>query len=81
MTERITAGWKTKRSAHTLSDRLKAEGYALDTAVSMEKKGCAKAVEGAYDLVVLDVMLPKKTWNDVCPGHPQGGNCNTDHQC
>ena len=65
MTERILLVEDEEDLRMTLSDRLKAEGYALDTASDGEE-GLRKAIEGAYDLVILDVMLPKKNGNDVC---------------
>ena len=58
MTERILLVEDEEDLRMTLSDRLKAEGYALDSAADGET-GLRKAVEGAYDLVVLDVMLPR----------------------
>src|SRR5260221_11085904 len=65
MTERILLVEDEEDLRMTLSDRLKAEGYALDSAADGET-GLRKAVEGAYDLVILDVMLPKKNGYDVC---------------
>jgi two-component system alkaline phosphatase synthesis response regulator PhoP len=49
----------------TLSDRLKGEGYAADCAAD-GAEGLRKAVSGSYDLVILDVMLPKRNGFDVC---------------
>jgi two-component system alkaline phosphatase synthesis response regulator PhoP len=49
----------------TLSDRLVSEGYAVDTAADGEI-GLAEAVSGGFDLIVLDVMLPKINGFDVC---------------
>src|SRR6266508_169181 len=49
----------------TLSDRLVSEGYAVDTASDGEA-GLAHAASGAYDLIVLDVMLPRMNGFDVC---------------
>lgn len=49
----------------TLSDRLAAEGYAVETAGDGEL-GLALATAGGFDLVVLDVMLPKRDGFDVC---------------
>ena len=49
----------------TLSDRLTSEGYSVDTA-SDGDAGLAQASHGAYDLIVLDVMLPRLTGFDVC---------------
>ena len=65
MTERILLVEDEEDLRMTLSDRLKAEGYALETASDGEQ-GLRKAVEGAFDLIVLDVMLPKKNGFDVC---------------
>ncbi|MBI1354147.1 MAG: response regulator [Acidobacteria bacterium] len=49
----------------TLSDRLRSEGYEVDTA-SDGVAGFDKAATGAYDLIVLDVMMPGKNGFDVC---------------
>jgi two-component system alkaline phosphatase synthesis response regulator PhoP len=50
----------------TVSDLLTAEGHEVETAPDGEA-GFAKAVRpGAFDLVVLDVMLPKRTGFEVC---------------
>ena len=49
----------------TLSDRLAAEGYAVETAGDGDT-GLARATAEAFDLVVLDVMLPKRDGFDVC---------------
>ena len=48
----------------TLTDRLQAEGYSVDSCTDGER-GLEQATEGAYDLIVLDVMLPKKSGFDV----------------
>jgi len=48
----------------TLSDRLTSEGYAVDTASDGEA-GLAQAASGSYDLIVLDVMLPRLNGFDV----------------
>jgi two-component system, OmpR family, alkaline phosphatase synthesis response regulator PhoP len=56
----------------TLTDRLRAEGYVVDTAVDGEE-GTARAADGAYDLIVLDVMLPKMNGFDVCRALRQRG--------
>jgi DNA-binding response OmpR family regulator len=65
MTEQILLVEDEEDLRMTLTDRLKAEGYALDTAADGEE-GLRKAVDGAYDLIILDVMLPKKNGFDVC---------------
>jgi two-component system alkaline phosphatase synthesis response regulator PhoP len=49
----------------TLSDRLASEGYAVDLAIDGEA-GLADAASGAYDVIVLDVMLPRINGFDVC---------------
>jgi two-component system alkaline phosphatase synthesis response regulator PhoP len=49
----------------TLSDRLASEGYAVETAGDGEE-ALAEAATGGYDLIVLDVMLPRMNGFDVC---------------
>ena len=49
----------------TLSDRLHSEGYRVETASDGEQ-GFARAAGGGFDLIVLDVMMPKKNGFDVC---------------
>jgi two-component system, OmpR family, alkaline phosphatase synthesis response regulator PhoP len=49
----------------TLSDRLASDGYTVDTASDGEA-GLTQASSGAYDLIVLDVMLPQMNGFDVC---------------
>src|SRR5258705_13562779 len=49
----------------TLTDRLTSEGYSVDTASDGEA-GLAQAASGAFDLIVLDVMLPRMNGFDVC---------------
>jgi len=44
--------------ADTISDRLKEEGYAVDIAYD-GNDGFLQAVSGIYDVIILDVMLPK----------------------
>lgn len=48
----------------TLSDRLRREGFTVDTAGDGET-GLEKAATGTFDLVLLDVMLPRKNGFDV----------------
>jgi two-component system, OmpR family, alkaline phosphatase synthesis response regulator PhoP len=48
----------------TLSDRLRREGYVVDTAGDGQS-GLDKAASGQFDLVLLDVMLPRKNGFDV----------------
>ena len=49
----------------TISDLLRSEGYRVDTA-SDGDSGLAKALSREFQLVILDVMLPKRTGLDVC---------------
>lgn len=56
----------------TLTDRLESEGFDVDSAVD-GKAGFDKAVTGKYDLIILDVMLPKKNGYDVCRDLRQKG--------
>jgi two-component system alkaline phosphatase synthesis response regulator PhoP len=56
----------------TVSDLLAAEGYQVDTAADGET-GLARALEGRYDVLVLDVMLPRKSGFDVCRELRQNG--------
>jgi two-component system alkaline phosphatase synthesis response regulator PhoP len=49
----------------TLSDRLGSEGYSVETASDGEA-GLTSATTGGYDLIVLDVMLPRMNGFDVC---------------
>ena len=49
----------------TLTDRLEAEGYDVESATDGDQ-GLARATSGAYDLVILDGMLPGRDGFDVC---------------
>src|SRR5690606_8601147 len=49
----------------TLSDRLAAEGYAVEVARDGET-GLTRARAGNWDLLILDVMLPRRSGFDVC---------------
>jgi two-component system alkaline phosphatase synthesis response regulator PhoP len=49
----------------TLTDRLQSEGFTVKTATDGES-GLSKAVNESFDLIILDVMLPKKNGYDVC---------------
>jgi two-component system alkaline phosphatase synthesis response regulator PhoP len=49
----------------TLTDLLVAEGYDVDAAQD-GVAGLRKALEGQFDLIVLDVMLPGKNGFEVC---------------
>jgi two-component system alkaline phosphatase synthesis response regulator PhoP len=49
----------------TVSDRLQSEGYSVESRGDGES-GLEAASSGSYDLIVLDVMLPRKSGFDVC---------------
>ena len=49
----------------TLTDRLAGEGYAVETAADGES-GLERAAHEAFDLVLLDLMLPRMSGIDVC---------------
>ncbi len=49
----------------TVGDRLRKEGYTMESASDGEA-GEARASNEAFDLIVLDVMLPKKGGFEVC---------------
>jgi len=51
--------------AVTVADRLESEGYVVTTAGDGEEAETA-ALSQTFDLIVLDVMLPKKNGFDVC---------------
>jgi two-component system alkaline phosphatase synthesis response regulator PhoP len=48
-----------------LTDRLESEGYQLDYAADGDE-GFRKATSDAFDLIILDVMLPRRNGVDVC---------------
>lgn len=56
----------------TLTDRLVSEGFDV-TSANDGKKGFDVAISGNFDLIILDVMLPKKNGYDVCRDLRQKG--------
>ena len=56
----------------TLSDRLRSEGYEVETASDGET-GYERATEETFDLIILDIMLPGKNGFDVCRDLRQDG--------
>ena len=56
----------------TLTDRLESEGYEV-VAASDGKTGFAAALDEIYDLIILDVMLPKKNGYDIARDLRQKG--------
>ena len=57
----------------TLTDCLTAEGYAVETAEDGET-GLKRALSEAFDIILLDVMLPRKNGFDVCRDLRQRGD-------
>ncbi|MFG2136062.1 response regulator transcription factor [Streptomyces sp. NPDC048650] len=62
-----------KRLALSLAKGLRAEGYAVDV-VHDGLSGLHQAGEGAYDLIVLDIMLPGMNGYRVCGTLRAAGN-------
>jgi two-component system alkaline phosphatase synthesis response regulator PhoP len=56
----------------TLGDRLRAEGYKVETAQNGEE-GLARATSDYFDLIILDIMLPRKSGLNVCRDLRQQG--------
>ena len=56
----------------TLGDRLRREGYDVESAGDGQT-GLDLATDSAFDLIILDVMLPKKNGFDVCRDLRQRG--------
>jgi two-component system alkaline phosphatase synthesis response regulator PhoP len=56
----------------TVEDRLKSEGYAVECAADGDE-GSKRATNEPFDLVILDVMLPKRSGFDVCRDIRQRG--------
>ena len=65
MTERILVVEDEEDLRMTLSDRLKGEGYVPEFAGD-GADGLHRAINEPYDLIILDVMLPRKNGFDVC---------------
>ena len=49
----------------TLSDRLQSEGYVVDFSADGEQ-GFEKATTLPFDLIILDIMLPRRSGLDIC---------------
>ena len=56
----------------TLGDRLRSEGYVVDCAVDGDE-GFDKATRLPFDLILLDLMLPRRDGFEVCRGIRQAG--------
>ena len=49
----------------TLTDRLRSEGYTVETATDGEV-GLTRAASECFDAIILDIMLPRRNGFDVC---------------
>ncbi len=56
----------------TLCDRLRAEGYEVEHAAEGQS-GLALALDGDFDVIILDVMLPNISGFDICRRMRQKG--------
>lgn len=65
MSERILVVEDEEALRVALSDRLQSENYTVECVADGEQ-GYQRALTGAFDLIVLDVMLPRKKGFDVC---------------
>ena len=58
--------------AVTITDLLTGEGYAVESARDGET-GYTRALAGTFDLIILDVMLPRKMGVEICRDLRQNG--------
>src|SRR5215472_6042104 len=65
MNESILLVEDEKALRTTLSDRLRMEGYVVETA-SDGLEGVEMATNQPFDLIILDLMLPRRSGLDVC---------------
>lgn len=72
MTQRILLVEDEPGLVMTLTDRLTSEGYAVESAQDGET-GLARATNEPFDLIILDVMLPRRGGIDVCRDLRQRG--------
>lgn len=56
----------------TLTDRLEGEGFQVESCADGET-GLERASAGGWDLIILDLMLPRKSGLDVCRKLRQAG--------
>jgi two-component system, OmpR family, alkaline phosphatase synthesis response regulator PhoP len=65
MSKRILFVEDEKALRTTLGDRLRREGYIVDFAADGDD-GFEKAISSPFDLIILDIMLPRRNGLDVC---------------
>jgi DNA-binding response OmpR family regulator len=72
MTQRVLLVEDDLSLQMTIGDRLRVEGYEVDTAAD-GIEGLHRAETGPFDLIILDVMLPRLSGLDVCKRARQQG--------
>lgn len=72
MNERVLVVEDEEALRVALSDRLEDEGYVVES-VGDGEEGLQRALRGNFDLVLLDIMLPRKRGFDVCRDIRQAG--------
>jgi two-component system alkaline phosphatase synthesis response regulator PhoP len=65
MTKRILLVEDEPGLVMTLTDRLSSEGYQVEMAGDGDT-GLRRALDGAFDLIILDLMLPRRNGLDIC---------------
>lgn len=65
MNERILLVEDEEGLRMTLNDRLHSEGYVVDVAAD-GTEGLNKAISLSFDLIILDIMLPRRSGLDIC---------------
>jgi two-component system alkaline phosphatase synthesis response regulator PhoP len=72
MNERILLIEDEEALLMTLTDRLRSEGYSVEIARNGEE-GFSHGTRDAFDLIILDIQLPKRNGFDVCRDIRQAG--------
>jgi two-component system, OmpR family, alkaline phosphatase synthesis response regulator PhoP len=72
MNERILLVEDEEALLMTLIDRLQAEGYSVEVARNGEE-GYTQGTRNIFDLIILDIQLPKRNGFDVCRDIRQSG--------
>jgi two-component system alkaline phosphatase synthesis response regulator PhoP len=72
MNERILLTEDEEGLLMTLTDRLTMEGYSVEIARNGDQ-GFTKAMNDSFDLIILDIKLPKRNGLDLCRDLRQAG--------
>lgn len=72
MNERILLIEDEEALLMTLTDRLSSEGYSVEVARNGDE-GYTQGTRDAFDLIILDIQLPKRNGFDVCRDIRQAG--------